>query len=74
MSRRASSRSISTPACAARTTQTLSEATIAERAAELCAAAEDAAGGADLAYVIGTEVPIPGGETEALDALAVTPR
>jgi D-tagatose-bisphosphate aldolase class II non-catalytic subunit len=53
--------------------QTLSEATIAERAAELCAAAEDAARGVELAYVIGTEVPIPGGETEALDALAVTP-
>jgi D-tagatose-bisphosphate aldolase class II non-catalytic subunit len=53
--------------------QTLSEATIAERAAELCAAAEDAARGAELAYVIGTEVPIPGGETEALDGLAVTP-
>jgi D-tagatose-bisphosphate aldolase class II non-catalytic subunit len=51
---------------------TLSEAMIAERAAELCAAAEDAARGAELAYVIGTEVPIPGGETEALDALAVT--
>ncbi len=51
----------------------LSEATIAERAAQLCAAAEHAANGADLAYVIGTEVPIPGGETEALDALAVTP-
>jgi D-tagatose-bisphosphate aldolase class II non-catalytic subunit len=51
----------------------LSEATIAERAAELCAAAEDAAPGADLVYVIGTEVPIPGGETEALHGLAVTP-
>jgi D-tagatose-bisphosphate aldolase class II non-catalytic subunit len=53
--------------------QTLSEPTIAERAAELCKVAEDAAHGADLAYVIGTEVPIPGGETEALEALAVTP-
>jgi D-tagatose-bisphosphate aldolase class II non-catalytic subunit len=53
--------------------RTLSEATIAERAAALCGAAEDVARGADLAYVIGTEVPIPGGETEALDALAVTP-
>jgi D-tagatose-bisphosphate aldolase class II non-catalytic subunit len=52
---------------------TLSEATIAQRAAELCAAAEDAARGAELAYVIGTEVPIPGGETEALDSLGVTP-
>jgi D-tagatose-bisphosphate aldolase class II non-catalytic subunit len=53
--------------------QMLSEAAMAERAAELCAVAEDAAHGADLAYVIGTEVPIPGGETDALDALAVTP-
>jgi D-tagatose-1,6-bisphosphate aldolase subunit GatZ/KbaZ len=51
----------------------LSETTITGRAAELCAAAEDAARGSDLAYVVGTEVPIPGGETEALDALAVTP-
>jgi len=53
--------------------ETLSEAAIAERAAELCAAAEDAAGGADLAYVIGSEVPIPGGEMEGIDTLAVTP-
>lgn len=49
----------------------LSEGQIAERAAELCAVAESR-GRADLVYVIGTEVPIPGGETEALDALAVT--
>ncbi|MDE3175402.1 MAG: class II D-tagatose-bisphosphate aldolase, non-catalytic subunit [Pseudomonadota bacterium] len=47
------------------------EATIAERAAELCAAAESA-GGAGCVYVIGTEVPIPGGELQQLDALAVT--
>jgi D-tagatose-1,6-bisphosphate aldolase subunit GatZ/KbaZ len=53
--------------------QTLSEAAIAERATELCAVAQDAAGGADLAYVIGAEVPIPGGEMEAINALAVTP-
>ena len=50
----------------------LSEAAIAERAAELCAVAEEAAAGRDLVYVIGTEVPIPGGELEALDSLAVT--
>ncbi len=51
----------------------LSEAAIAERAADLCAVAEEASGGGDLVYVIGTEVPIPGGETAALDSLAVTP-
>ena len=50
----------------------LSEATIADRGAELCAAAESVAGASDLVYVIGTEVPIPGGELETLDALAVT--
>ena len=50
----------------------LSEATIAERAANLCAVAEEASAGGDLVYAIGTEVPIPGGETEALDSLAVT--
>jgi D-tagatose-bisphosphate aldolase class II non-catalytic subunit len=49
---------------------TLSEQTIAERGAELCAVAESA--GRDLVYVIGTEVPIPGGELQNLDALAVT--
>jgi D-tagatose-1,6-bisphosphate aldolase subunit GatZ/KbaZ len=48
----------------------LSEETIAERAASLCAVAESA--GRDLVYVIGTEVPIPGGELQNLDALAVT--
>ena len=51
---------------------TLSEETIAERAAELCAAAEAARGARELVYVIGTEVPVPGGETSSLDALAVT--
>jgi D-tagatose-bisphosphate aldolase class II non-catalytic subunit len=49
----------------------LDEATMAARAAKLCAVAE-ASGGADLCYVIGTEVPIPGGETEILDTLGVT--
>ena len=50
----------------------LSETTMAERAAELCAVAEQASGRNKPCYVIGTEVPIPGGETQVLDALAVT--
>ncbi len=49
----------------------LDEETIASRAAELCLVAESR-GRPDLLYVVGTEVPIPGGETEAIDALAVT--
>ncbi len=49
----------------------LSEQQMAERAAELCAVAENAAK-EPLAYVIGTEVPIPGGETDALETIAVT--
>lgn len=47
------------------------EAAIAERAADLCAVAE-ANAITPLSYVIGTEVPIPGGETEVLDALDAT--
>lgn len=48
-------------------------AQIAERAAELCAVAEEhAPNPANLVYIIGTEVPIPGGETEEPDALDVT--
>lgn len=50
----------------------LPEATMAERAAELCSVAEQAAGALKPCYVIGTEVPIPGGETEVIDTLAVT--
>ncbi|MCW6528768.1 D-tagatose-bisphosphate aldolase, class II, non-catalytic subunit [Sphingomonas sp. MMSM20] len=53
----------------------LPERTIAERAARLCRAAE-AACRDDPAlapvYVIGTEVPVPGGAAEDLDTLAVT--
>lgn len=49
----------------------LDETQMAQRAAELCAVAE-AAARAPLSYVIGTEVPIPGGETAILDTLAVT--
>lgn len=49
---------------------------VAERAAMLCRAAEEAAGegASSLSYVIGTEVPVPGGATEALDHLQVTSR
>ncbi|AJY42548.1 D-tagatose-bisphosphate aldolase, class II, non-catalytic subunit [Burkholderia humptydooensis] len=45
----------------------LSDETIAERAAQLCAAAEEAAAvaGVSPVYVIGTEVPTPGGEVSA---------
>ena len=53
----------------------LPEQTIAERAARLCRAAEDAFQGdpADApVYVIGTEVPVPGGAAEDLEELAVT--
>jgi D-tagatose-1,6-bisphosphate aldolase subunit GatZ/KbaZ len=46
---------------------------IAERAAELCEIAETYAPDTSrLIYIIGTEVPIPGGETEEPDALDVT--
>lgn len=48
----------------------------AERAAELCEAAEQASsgrgGGLRPLYVIGTEVPAPGGEQTAAEPLAVT--
>ena len=46
---------------------TLSDEMIARRAARLCAAAENAharAGGEPPVYVIGTEVPTPGGAAE----------
>lgn len=53
----------------------LPEATIVARAVRLCRAAEAAhaaAGGEPPVYVIGTEVPVPGGATEAIEGLAVT--
>jgi D-tagatose-1,6-bisphosphate aldolase subunit GatZ/KbaZ len=53
----------------------LPDEVMATRAAALCAAAELARKRLDLApvvYVIGTEVPTPGGATHALDTLAVT--
>jgi D-tagatose-1,6-bisphosphate aldolase subunit GatZ/KbaZ len=53
------------------------EPTVARRAAALCRAAENAtrelpAGSAMILYVIGTEVPAPGGETQAGHPPAVT--
>ncbi len=52
----------------------LPEATIAARAARLAVVAERAAASAGVVpyYVIGTEVPIPGGAHETIDALEVT--
>lgn len=49
----------------------LSDAVVAERAAILCAAAEAVAPGRAV-YVIGTEVPVPGGAAEELESLQVT--
>lgn len=53
----------------------LPEAEIVRRAVRLCRAAEAAharAGGEAPVYVIGTEVPVPGGATEDIEGLAVT--
>lgn len=53
----------------------LPEAEVVRRAVRLCAAAETAwqqAGGEAPVYVIGTEVPVPGGATESIEGLAVT--
>ncbi|MDE2407717.1 MAG: D-tagatose-bisphosphate aldolase, class II, non-catalytic subunit [Xanthomonadaceae bacterium] len=53
----------------------LPEAEIVRRAVRLARAAEAAharTGGPAPVYVIGTEVPVPGGATEAIDGLAVT--
>lgn len=53
----------------------LTDSVIAARAARLCAVAEkawNAAGGEAPVYVIGTEVPVPGGAAEELETLAVT--
>ena len=47
--------------------------TVAERAAQLCKVAEQAAPNPEeLMYIIGTEVPIPGGETDDMDELSIT--
>jgi D-tagatose-1,6-bisphosphate aldolase subunit GatZ/KbaZ len=53
----------------------LPDAVVAERAARLCTVAERAwrmAGGEAPVYVVGTEVPVPGGAHEDLEELSVT--
>ncbi|MBT7583143.1 MAG: tagatose-bisphosphate aldolase, partial [Kordiimonadaceae bacterium] len=53
----------------------LSDETVATRAAVLCQVSEKAwqkAGGEAPVYIVGTEVPVPGGAQEDLDQLAVT--
>lgn len=55
----------------------LSDIIVAKRAAVLCAVAEKTAiecfGQSDLLYIVGTEVPPPGGATEEIESLEVTP-
>ncbi|WP_419805310.1 D-tagatose-bisphosphate aldolase, class II, non-catalytic subunit [Terriglobus sp.] len=50
----------------------LADEVMAERAARLCAATEAAASDADTSYVVGTEVPTPGGANHSLSTLEVT--
>jgi len=52
--------------------EALADAQTAERAARLAAAAESNSGAVDPVYVIGTEVPVPGGATHALDGIELT--
>ncbi|GHG00779.1 D-tagatose-bisphosphate aldolase, class II, non-catalytic subunit [Thalassotalea marina] len=56
--------------------QAVPEEEIAYRASVLCKVAEQTAietfGYSDLLYVVGTEVPVPGGETEAIESVEVT--
>ncbi|WP_206483434.1 D-tagatose-bisphosphate aldolase, class II, non-catalytic subunit [Thalassotalea sp. G2M2-11] len=55
----------------------LADEIIAQRAAQLCEVAEHTAiacfGSSDIVYIIGTEVPPPGGATEEITELEVTP-
>lgn len=51
--------------------EALTEEDMAARAADLCAVAE-ASATRPLYYIIGTEVPVPGGETEHQHGLAIT--
>jgi D-tagatose-1,6-bisphosphate aldolase subunit GatZ/KbaZ len=54
-------------------TAALADDVIAERAASLAAVAEAAGGdGLSPVYIIGTEVPVPGGAPHALESIAVT--
>ena len=51
----------------------LTDEVVAARSARLLVAAEAAAPGGRISYVIGTEVPVPGGAHETLGALTATP-
>ncbi|MCL1077947.1 D-tagatose-bisphosphate aldolase, class II, non-catalytic subunit [Parashewanella spongiae] len=55
----------------------LTDEDVASRAAKLCQVAEQTAmdtfGHSEIVYVIGTEVPPPGGASEQIDTLTVTP-
>ncbi len=57
--------------------QVLNDEIVASRAAALCEVAETTArkvfGESNLVYVVGTEVPPPGGATEEIEGLQVTP-
>ena len=53
-------------------TERLPDSTIAKRAARLCAVAEAAVQDVRPVYVIGSEVPVPGGATENEDSIQVT--
>ena len=54
-------------------TERLSDEVVAQRAARLCKVAEDACDGVERpVYVIGTEVPVPGGATHSVDELEAT--
>jgi len=50
----------------------LSDEVVAERAARLCRAAENACAAEGPVYVIGTEVPVPGGATHSVHELEAT--
>lgn len=57
--------------------EALPDEVVAKRAARLCAVAEKTAiatfGQSDLVYIVGTEVPPPGGATEEIETLELTP-
>jgi D-tagatose-1,6-bisphosphate aldolase subunit GatZ/KbaZ len=53
-------------------TSPLDDETVARRAASLASRAEQGASADDLVYVVGTEVPVPGGAHEALEKLTPT--
>jgi D-tagatose-1,6-bisphosphate aldolase subunit GatZ/KbaZ len=51
----------------------LPDEVIAQRAASLCAAAEEVAQGTPLVYIIGTEVPTPGGAADEMELTVTSP-